>query len=474
MKKNIGLFLFLLVACFTLVACSDDEDNDVTVVAEPEADYTVMLYGCGGGNLDAALAYNLAQAESYGYTPRVQFTAKVKFSAGVQEGDEENYGGTRLCTLAEDGLNNDCVAGQGFRLDDPQHIADYIIETTKRLPAKHYILVLWNHGNEFSILDQPVSAAYPEKIASRELVYDDNTEESISIFELEEGLKRSGVKLDMVYWDVCLMNMIENLYQVKDYTDYVLGAGHLTSGLGGNYAQLMHALDTHSDLLEAMKEYIPATVTNWNNTEGVYSGKDLTLCDMNYADEVVQHIKEYADALVELRGGLEPGSQGELEFHYLNGTSKTDYYTGGKAHYYSEGGVLYYYYDECDGINYVSSVDSYSAFARLGNNMLDGYLSGLATKLRLSLDKMLPVSSCAGVPDYIDRISVGLLWMDKDNFTFDYSPYYPDFSVGSLDKLYPMLKFDQVTGWSRFLKENVRKEVGVRQNEAGNYEYYEK
>ena len=369
MRKKFRFFLFLLAACTTLVACSDDEDD---VVSEPEADYTVMLYGCGGGNLDDALAYNLAQVEAYGYTPRVRFTAKVKFSAGVQKGDEENRGGTRLYTLTEDGLTNDCVDSQGFRLDDPQNIADYIVETTKRLPAKHYILVLWNHGYDFFIFDQPVSTAYPEKVVTRELVYDDNTGEAISIFELEEGLKRSGIKLDMVYWDVCTMNMIENIYQVKDYTDYVLGSGHLTPELGGNYAQLMHALDTHSDLLEAMKEYVPATVTLWNNTMGIYDSKDLTLCDVNYADEAVQYIKEYVDALTKLRGELEPGSQNELKFHYLNGTDMIDSHSGRKAHYYSEGGILYYYYDACDGMNYASSVDLYSAFTRLGNKMLNG------------------------------------------------------------------------------------------------------
>lgn len=110
MNKSIGFFCFLLAVCLTFVSCSDDDNNEAPV-SEPEADYTVMLYGCGGGNLDASLVYNLSQAESYGYTPRVQFTAKVKYSASVQESDEENYGGTRLYTLTEDGLDDEKVAG---------------------------------------------------------------------------------------------------------------------------------------------------------------------------------------------------------------------------------------------------------------------------------------------------------------------------------------------------------------------------
>lgn len=46
----------------------------------------------------------------------------------------------------------------------------------------------------------------------------------------------------------------------KDYTNYVMGAAHVTPGVGGHYTLLMDALENHADIPSAMKEYIPATI----------------------------------------------------------------------------------------------------------------------------------------------------------------------------------------------------------------------
>lgn len=104
-------FLLWLV-CATLplgfIACSDDEAPTTEQSAEPEpepdADYTVMLYGCGGGNLDDALIYNLSQVEGYGYSDKVQFTGLVKFSVPYQTGDDAQFQGTRLYSLTPTGM----------------------------------------------------------------------------------------------------------------------------------------------------------------------------------------------------------------------------------------------------------------------------------------------------------------------------------------------------------------------------------
>ncbi len=186
-----GILYSLSLALLVLVSCDRHENNGDICPTGPDADYTVMMYGCGGGDLDENMIYNLEQTESYGYTPRVHFSAKLKFSRELQE-EAGAYGGTRLFTLTENGLENECVADREFRLDDPRNIADYILDTRRRLPAKHYVLILWNHGDGFSIGDQPVEKNYPSEAGTRGVAFDDNTNENISIFELEEGLRRAG------------------------------------------------------------------------------------------------------------------------------------------------------------------------------------------------------------------------------------------------------------------------------------------
>ena len=239
-----------------LAGCGSDDKDEPEPVIEPEADYTVILYGCGGGDLDHALRYNLDQVAASGYSPKVQFTALVKFSADQQE--NEGMEGTIRYTMEEEGMTHERVNDANFRLDNPYHLAGFIRESMERLPAKKYVLVLWNHGSGFDLWDQPLDLSSFEQ-KGRGMIMDDNCEEdgydaAMSIFELEEGLKRSGVKLDMIYWDLCLMNMIENLYQVKDYARYVLGSSHSTPDLGGNYALLMKALEHHAEIEDAMRD----------------------------------------------------------------------------------------------------------------------------------------------------------------------------------------------------------------------------
>lgn len=433
--KTIYLLLSLIFFCCTTIvftSCSDDKDELTQPTSEPEeepeADYTVMLYGCGGGNLDEALIYNLQQIEGYGYTPKVQFTAQVKYSAAWQEADDE-WKGTRLYTLTDKGFTDEQVYGQSYRLDNPDHIADFIRKTKERLPAKKYILVLWNHGSEFGLWDQPLGWSDYEETDTRGLVIDDNCSENgitsaISIFELEEGMKRSGVKLDMMYWDVCMMNMIENLYQIKDYTNYVLGAAHLTPGIGGNYAALIHALENHSDIPSAMKEYIPAMMIHW----GELGICDLALTDMSKIDAVVEKFKPISERLYKSRQELEPSSQIALMYDYCQK-------------------YIYYFYEEA------SSTDLINAPRLLANNMLDGILSAKVTALILAVNEMIVEHGSINLPQGLQDISIGISWLTRTQYEYEYE------GINGYSTIYPLLRFNQVTSWSNYFKTNDMKNV---------------
>ncbi|MEG0889932.1 MAG: clostripain-related cysteine peptidase, partial [Bacteroides sp.] len=290
--------------------------------------------------------------------------------------------------------------------------------------------------------------SYPEKVVnSRATVFDDNTGgESISIFEQEEAFKRANVKLDLLYWDVCLMHNMENICQIKDYTRYVMGAAHLTAGVGGNYALLMNLLENNSNLMDAMKEYIPAMVKHWVSGEDVDDqklAKDLAISDMKYVDEVAQNMKQCVSSLIKYRDGLEPGSAKELQYYQFNGTAQVGQ-KGPYPYYSSTYGKLYYFYYNAN------SVDMLSAFSRIATAVLDGQMTADVAKLKLSVDKMIPISHCAGTPNFLNRVSLGINWIDKKVF----EAVHPELPIPTLEGLYSKLRFEQMVGWSRFLKTN--------------------
>lgn len=431
---------FALLMCLSFMACSSDDDNITPPPTEPDIDYVVMLYGCGGGNLDAELLYNLEQVEGYGYSSKVRFTALVKYSSSFQ--NQEDLVGTRLYNMTEQGIKGQKVYDSNYRLDNPDHIADFIKSTKERLPAKKYILVLWNHGDEFSLWDQPLGwSDYDE--TTRGVVMDDNCTENgitsaISIFELEEGLKRSGTKLDMIYWDVCLMSMIENVYQIKDYTDYVMGAAHLTPGIGGNYAYLMKSLEGHSDVPSAMQEYIPATISYWRDCAGD-DGKDLALLDMSKIDATVADFKAVSDAFIEMKRSFSPGSNNELAFNYFLPLS------------------CYYFGMEDDESK--TSVDMGYFVNVMSSRMLNGMLSAKVAKFSSSMKDMILLRGDVGLPDQMSSFSLGLCVMTKSR----YNETYNDRS--GFKTIYPLLRFAKKTGWDKFLEINDWKAVRYNEDE---------
>lgn len=434
MGNKIWNWGYALVICLCLMACASDDDNASPVSTEPDTDYVVMLYGCGGGNLDAQLMYNLEQVEGYGYSSKVRFTALVKYSSSFQ--GEEDLQGTRLYNMTEQGLTDQKVYDSNYRLDNPDHIAAFIKNTKERLPAKKYILILWNHGSEFSFWDQPLGWSTYEE--TRGLVMDDNCTENgitsaISIFELEEGLKRSGVKLDMLYWDVCLMNMLENLYQIKDYTNYVMGASHLTPGIGGNYALLMRALENHTEILSAAQEYIPATISHWRDVVGSTEAKDLALVDMSKIDAAVTNFKVVSDAFIDMKQHFVSGSQEALEF---------DFYM---PH------ALYWF--DPDSESERNSVDMAYFLKFMSNHLLDGNLSAKVTKFCVLMDDMIPVRGSIGLPDDMSNFSLGFCLMVQGRYNTEYN------ELKGYSTIYPLLRFAKVTGWHNFLKINDWKRV---------------
>lgn len=462
------LSMFIAPALFT--ACSDSS-VDPTPTPTPGTDtpaagtYTIMLYGCGGGNLDQYLIYNLNQLT---YSDKVKFTGLVKFSQEYQSNAE--LAGTRQIDMTQEGMKDVQKYNANYRLDDPQHLADFIKDAKQRCPADKYILIFWDHGDTFGVNDQPVQNSYPEEPAStgtRGVIYDDNIKDAkgMSIFEMAEGLKRSDTKLDLIYMDVCLMNTIENLYQIKDYTHYVMGAEHLTPGYGGNYTLLVHSLENHSTLEEALKAYVPSTVNYWKKLDTANSHQDLTVTNMDYIEPVVDVFKAYADKLLQKRQQMEAGSEKDLEFYGYNSLNES-YHDA--IEYTNKYGVLYNTRCGKNGngkSNYDGAVDLASACTRIAGNILDGELTALATKLDLALEQMIVASSANNLPSFMSNASIGINWAFKDYYNSENSKY-PE-ATNSMAKVYQLLDFDKKTGWHRFLEQNTFKHIGYVINKQG-------
>ena len=259
-KLSLGFVLMLLVA--SVVSCTKVEY--VTVTPEEETDlstYTIMMYGCGGENLDEAMILNIQEALHAGATDRVNFTGQIKFSARFQQNDVLK--GTQRFVVGEAGdmwYEPVEVMGSDVELYEPQVLADFIKWSKEQRPADNYILILWNHGaGWFPTHD------YYDQGESRAIVYDDyHGKRGLSLSNLVQGIKASDTKFKMIYFDACVMGMLEVVAGLGECTDYTMCASHITPGNGGDYDALMYHLNQSTNFEESMKSYCRETVTHWS------------------------------------------------------------------------------------------------------------------------------------------------------------------------------------------------------------------
>ena len=132
----------LLVA--SVVSCTKVEY--VTVTPEEETDlstYTIMMYGCGGGNLDLAMVTNIREALLAGASDRVKFTGQIKFSSKLQE-YEETAGTQRFIVgdTPENWYTPVEVLDTDLKLYDPQNLTDFLNWSKEQCPADEYILLM--------------------------------------------------------------------------------------------------------------------------------------------------------------------------------------------------------------------------------------------------------------------------------------------------------------------------------------------
>ncbi len=470
MKNYLQSVMIPAIMMVMVMAASCSKDNDATTtpsIDEPEAEYTVMVYGSGGGDLDYYLDFNFHEVEAFGYLEDVQFTAMFKYSSSWQEMDEI-YEGTRLLTMEPNGeMSNTKVGDADMRIDDPQNLADFIIDAKRRLPAKKYILVINNHGSGFDIRDQPTESSYVTKVVCS----DDNTDYSaLSIFEFEEALELAGEKIDMLYWQACLMNTMENVCQVYDHFDYIMGSSH-SGYTGNNYAIMMTGLLKYDNLVDFGEYFISNMLETWQEV-GVSASCDMSLIDTSKVEAVMEQIKDACDILCECRDNLVEGTYMDYLYKCVNGDSsesaKSYYFSDEYSeecpiYSYTEYGLHYFFIDGRMFIDLSSSLSLFSYY------LSSSALSVAASKLDNAIDDMYLYQETINLPEYLYNLSVSVVWMPDivynystfDGSEFGYAQNNYEFEYKSYSKLYPLLEFDKVTGWgSNYLARNVVQAIG--------------
>lgn len=206
--------------------------------------WTVMVYMVGDySNLDNNGFADLKEMKKAGSSPDVALLAQ--FSRGVKNRPTKRY---LLTKDRRDGaLAHDVVTElNGVETSCSETLADFIGWGVENFPARHYMLIMWGHGNGADDEKLPASTrpvhhpgdSLPTAQTSKSLqnmtrnrddsrgialgytVVEPQTVDFLDSRRFKRALaavtERIGRKIDILGMDACLMSGIEVCYQVRD------------------------------------------------------------------------------------------------------------------------------------------------------------------------------------------------------------------------------------------------------------------
>ena len=330
-KKN---FLWMLAAILTsglmMVSCTSNDDNpsgttDPTEPVSELADYTVIFYSTGGGNLDPAIQNDFVSlCNSLGTNnKKVRVLVQYKYSKELREDICGKPGHLYRMELTSDLLNDttgtdkrilkisdDMLYGTqqtAAELYQPDSIASFIKYCTEAAPARNYVFMISDHGAGYQIVFD-----YDKSKVTRASMSDDNLDGNpiMTNHELREGIQKSGVHMKIINFDCCLMNNLETLAELQGITDYVIAAGHTT--IGQDQGALIKMLENAGPNGENLKEWgqkfvddcadmtAKARENEFGTSDPRAKNVDFNITDMSKFGTVLTTLKDCTDFLMDV------------------------------------------------------------------------------------------------------------------------------------------------------------------------------
>ena len=262
-KKRI--FLFVVFSLLFLPGCGDlldwlGFDHHIRSTPSGERIWTVMVYIAADNNMESVAPYNINQMEMVGSNSNITILVQWDTASWckryyIQRDNDPN-------TINSPVVDKLPTQNTG----DPDVLANFIKWAVANYPAKHYCLILWNHGSGWKPAER--------RIQPRAICFDDSSNDALDTDELRIALEKAGVKIDLLGMDACLMQMVEVATEVKDWTSYVCASEESEPWDGWDYASFLYALQSNPtmDASQLGKAIVDAYINYYKN-----SGWEVTL-----------------------------------------------------------------------------------------------------------------------------------------------------------------------------------------------------
>ena len=260
--------LTIISAILLFTACSKDDDNGPAPVGP--AKRTVIVYMVGENNLDPYMQNDINEMRQ----GRKQVAASENLVLYV-----DKLSKTEMPFIAkiniEGNLDTLYRYEQDFYSSAPDNMIDVLDRIYQMCPAtEDYGLVLWGHASGW-LMDDSVAThrAYGIDTGNNELpsYYDERSKENLlkgkwlNIPSMREAFKMIPMKWKFIMCDCCNMMNVEDAYELRDVTDYLIGSPAEIPGNGAPYNTMVPAMflrteNFYQDVINAYADAYPNRV----------------------------------------------------------------------------------------------------------------------------------------------------------------------------------------------------------------------
>ena len=339
------------VMCALLLIVFISATMNTVGAARPKiAGWTFMIYMVADNNLDAWAYENLELMQTVELTEEVNVVVLWDAYDKPAYLYKVVYGGREL-------VGSFPLNGEEVNMGDPDTLEAFVDFVTRKFGAQHYLLDLWDHGNDFS-----------------GSCYDEHPVDHLTHDEVVAGLKRHHI--DILAYDACLEAMIEVAYEYNALgmeTDYLVACENYVPLYGYPYDVILDTMTNNPEMsaFEVAKmiadEYAIYYEPRAHFNGGVMA--TLSVIDLSTVDEAVVELSQLTGAL---EAKLEESEESYDFYHEIISQARGE---GNLP--WAEYGWEYY-------IDLPTFIEDLEA-----NPDLDVDIKGLASAVRVALDEVV-------------------------------------------------------------------------------------
>ncbi len=200
-----------------------------------QADWTFMVYISGDNNLSREAIEDINEMETVGSTDRVNILVQAEFSPSFSPGLDtyDTLRGKIAKDSDEHHISSRLESIGQLDMGQKETLSDFLAWAEQNYPAERYALVLWDHGEGWKnkgALEDATSGSF------------------MTLPELANAVRQSGLRPDVVGFDACLMGMYEVAWEFASLADFMVFSEEVEPDSGDPYHTILNKLVSNPEM----------------------------------------------------------------------------------------------------------------------------------------------------------------------------------------------------------------------------------